>query len=231
MRIAICDDEACFVETIYQYLWDEQHCTIDTYLNPEQLLAQYESGVFYDIIFCDILMEPINGIELARKIRTFDENVILVYLSSNLDYAPLGYEVRAFRYLLKPIQKESLHSVMNDIYQEQKIQNKLLFETPYGSILIPENSIQYIEVSDKEVEIFYDNDSLCIKKGLNELESTLTSPYFFRIHRKYMVHLNHVTEYDNTKVTMDCSKTLPISRRKSKEFRETMNCFIKGEKL
>lgn len=229
MRIAICDDEPCFVDTIYQYLWDEQHCTIDTYLNPEQLLAQYESGVFYDVIFCDILMEPINGIELARKIRTFDENVILVYLSCNLEYAPLGYEVRAFRYLLKPVKKEALLSVMIDIYQEQKTQNKLLFETPYGSILIPENSIQYIEVSDKELQIFYDNDSLCIKKGLNELENILTSPCFFRIHRKYMIHLDHVTEYDNTKVTMDCQKTLPVSRRKSKYFRETMNCFIKGE--
>lgn len=231
MKIAICDDEACFVDTIYHYLWDEQHCTIDTYLNPEQLLEQYENGVFYDVIFCDILMEPINGIELARKIRTLDSNVILIYLSSNLDYAPLGYEVRAFRYLLKPIKKKALLSVMDDIYQEQKTQNKLLFETPYGSILVPENSIQYIEVSDKELQIFYDNDSLFVKKGLNELENTLTSPYFFRIHRKYMVHLDHVTQYDNTKVTMDCQKTLPVSRRKSKDFRETMNCFVKGELL
>ena len=231
MRIAICDDEARFVDTIYQYLWNEQHCTIDTYLDPIQLLSQYESGTRYDVIFCDILMEPVNGIDLARKIRALDQNVILVYLSSNLDYAPLGYEVRAFRYLLKPIKKETLHSVMTAIYQELKMLNKLLFETPFGSILIPENSIQYIEVSDKELQIFYDNDSLCIKKGLNELESTLTSPYFFRIHRKYMVHLDHVSQYDNTKVTMDCRKTLPVSRRKSKDFRETMNCFIKGELL
>lgn len=212
MKIAICDDEASFVNTIYQYLWDEQHCSIDTFLDPEQLLEQYENGIRYDVIFCDILMEPLNGIELARKIRILDQNVILVYLSSNLDYAPLGYEVRAFRYLLKPIKKEALLSIMTDIYQEQKIQNKLLFETPYGSILIPENSIQYVEVSDKELQIFYDNDSLCIKKGLNELETTLTSPYFFRIHRKYMVHLDHIAEYDSTKVTMDCRKTLPISR-------------------
>ena len=231
MKIAICDDEASFVNTIYQYLWDEQHCSIDTFLDPEQLLEQYENGIRYDVIFCDILMEPLNGIELARKIRILDQNVILVYLSSNLDYAPLGYEVRAFRYLLKPIKKEALLSIMTDIYQEPKIQNKLLFETPYGSILIPENSIQYVEVSDKELQIFYDNDSLCIKKGLNELETTLTSPYFFRIHRKYMVHLDHIAEYDSTKVTMDCRKTLPISRRKSKVFRETMNCFIKGELL
>ena len=231
MRIAICDDEACFVDTIYQYLWDEQHCTIDTFLEAEQLLAQYENGTRYDVIFCDIMMEPLNGIELARKIRMLDQNVILVYLTSNLDYAPLGYEVRAFRYLLKPIQKEALLSVMAEIHQELKVQKKLLLETPFGSILIQENSIKYIEVFDKELQIFYDNDYLCIKKGLNELESMLTSQYFFRVHRKYLVHLDHVLEYDNSKVTLDCGKTLPISRRKSKEFRGAMNLFIKGELL
>lgn len=231
MKIAICDDEACFVETIYQYLWDEQNCTIDTFLSSEEIWAQYQNGTRYDVIFCDIIMESINGIELARKIRTLDKDVILVYLTSNLDYAPLGYEVRAFRYLLKPIQRETLNSVMNDIRNELKKEKKLLFETPIGSILIFENTIKYIEVSDKEIQIFYNNDSFYIRKGLNEVEDILTAQFFFRIHRKYLIHLDHVLEYDNSKVTLDCGRTLPISRRRSKLFRNTMDAFIKGEYL
>lgn len=230
MRIAICDDEACFVETIYQYLWDEQNCTIETFLDSEELWAQYQNGTRYDVIFCDIVMEPLNGIELARNIRTLDKNVILIYLTSNLDYAPLGYEVRAFRYLLKPVHKEALLSVMNDIRKEQERERKLLFETTIGSLLVSEDTIKYIEVLDKEIQIFYNDDSFYIKKGLGEVEDTLTPQYFFRIHRKYLVHLDHVLEYDNTKVTLDSGKTLPVSRRRSKLFRKAMETFIQGGK-
>lgn len=229
MRVAICDDEACFVEMIYGYLWNESSCMIDTYLDAQELWTEYQSGTRYDVIFCDIMMQPLNGIELARKIRTLDLDVILVYLTSNLDFAPLGYEVRAFRYLLKPIHREALLSVMKDIREEQKKEKKLLFETTIGSILVPENTIQYIEAFDKEIQIFYNDDSFYIKKGLNEMEDTLTPLCFFRIHRKYLIHLDHVLEYDSSKVTLECGKTLPISRRKSKIFRETMEAFIKGE--
>ena len=59
MKIAICDDEACFVNTIYQYLWNEQNCTIETFLSAEELWKQYENGIRYDVIFCDIMMQPL----------------------------------------------------------------------------------------------------------------------------------------------------------------------------
>lgn len=228
MKIAICDDEACFVNTIYQYLWNEQNCTIETFLSAEELWKQYENGIRYDVIFCDIMMQPLNGIELAHKIRTLDNNVILVYLTNNLEFAPLGYEVRAFRYLLKPIHEKDFLSVMEEIRREQKKEKKLLFETSIGSLLIPESSIVYMEAFDKDIQIFYNQDSFYVKRGLNELEETLTNHCFFRIHRKYLIHLDHVLEYDNSKVTLDCGKTLPVSRRKSKAFRESMESFIKG---
>lgn len=231
MKIAICDDEACFVKTIYNYLWDEQKCSIDTFLNPVDLWASYQAGKRYDVIFCDILMEPLDGIKLARNIRTLDQNAILVYLTSNLDYAPLGYEVNAFRYLLKPIQKDSFLQIMNIIHEKLKQEKKLLFETSLGSFLVPETSIQYMEVLDKEVQIFSENDSFYLKKGLNEIEEMLTSSLFFRIHRKYLIHLDHVLEYDSHKVTLDCGRTLPISRRRSKLFQQSMKSFIQGVPL
>lgn len=231
MKIAICDDEADFVETIYQYLWDEQYCTIDKFFDSEGIWERYKNGYQYDIIFCDIMMQPLNGIELGRKIRSIDKKVTLVYLTSNLEFAPLGYEVRAFRYLLKPISKEALLSVMNDIRKEHNKERKLLFDTSIGSILFPESSLIYIEAFDKEAKIFYDSDSFYVKKSLSDLENMLTKQHFFRIHRKYLVHLDHVLEYDNNKVTLDNGKTLPISRRRSKEFRQSMEAFIKGEYL
>lgn len=229
MKIAICDDEEYYVHTLQQYLWDNPNYAIDTFFSSDALLAQYEKGTHYDVLFCDIVMKPYNGIELARKIREYDKDVIIVFLSSYLDYAPQGYEVDAFRYLIKPIQQETFLSLMEDICQKQQNQKKILLETTVGSILTTEESIIYIEAHNKDTLIFCENETLDAKMGLCELEQLLTKHHFFRIHRKYLVHMNHITEYDDTRLTLDNGKTLSISRRKSKDFQQAMKTFIKGE--
>lgn len=228
MRVAICDDEACFAETIHNYIWGIWDCDIDVFLNPVDLLSQYKKGIHYDVIFCDILMEPYNGIEVGQKIRNFDTNVILVYLTSNLEYAPLGYEVSAFRYLLKPIHRDSLQTVLEDILSLEKQKRKLIIETESGSLLVAPNSILFLEAQDKETVIICVNDKIIVRKSLGELENELNRFSFFRIHRKYLVNLNHIEEYDHSRITLDNGQNLPISRRKNKLFQSAMEAFISG---
>ena len=115
MKIAICDDEPVFLKRIYDYLW-QPDCCVDCFSSPLSLLESYASGTRYDVLFLDVLMSPINGIELAKKdqgIRPFCHFGVFTVC---LDYAPSGYEVSAFRYLLKPVTKEALFRVMKDIY-------------------------------------------------------------------------------------------------------------------
>lgn len=226
MNIAICDDEEYYLQTLQQYLWDNPNYSLNTFSSSDQLLSQYEIGTHYDVLFCDIVMKPYNGIELARKIRGYDKDVIIVFLSSYLDYAPQGYEVDAFRYLIKPIQQDTILALMEDIQKEQIRQKKILLETNVGSILVMEDSITYIEAHDKESLIFCENETVHANMGLCELEQILTVQYFFRVHRKYLVHMNHITEYDNSRLTLDIGKTLPISRRKSKDFQLAMKYLV-----
>lgn len=67
MKIAICDDEDLFIKRIYQYLWQQPGCTAECFLTPAALLEKYAAGERYDVLFLDILMPDINGIELAKK--------------------------------------------------------------------------------------------------------------------------------------------------------------------
>ena len=97
MKIAICDDEELFVRKMYQFLWQQPDCTVECFLPPTELVEKYNAGARYDVLFLDVLMSPINGMELARKIRKYDENAIFIFLTFYLDYAPEGYEVNAFR--------------------------------------------------------------------------------------------------------------------------------------
>ncbi|MCI5621564.1 MAG: LytTR family DNA-binding domain-containing protein [Lachnospiraceae bacterium] len=228
MRIAICDDEEYFVEYIREILWHELDNQIDTFLNPVDLLQKYQEGATYDVIFCDIMMEPYDGIETARRIRALDSNVILVYLTSNLEYAPLGYEVHAFRYLLKPVTKEALFSVMQEVKKELCPPSKILLKTPDGSFLIPWEEILYLETTDKDTQIFFENDTYSLRKGLNEFEEELSAFPFYRIHRKYLVNLTHIREFDDTRLTLDNGVTLSISRRKSKGFQNSFEQYLRG---
>ena len=69
MKIAVCDDEKIFIDKIYKYLWEQHDCSVECFESPLELLEKYRAGGRYDVLFLDIIMEPVNGIELSRKIR------------------------------------------------------------------------------------------------------------------------------------------------------------------
>lgn len=228
MKIAICDDELVFVNQLNEYLWQQSDCTTESFLSPTELLDQYKAGQRYDVIFLDVMMEPMDGISVAHRIREYDKNVMLVFLTAYLEYAPAGYNVSAFRYLLKPITTKDLDLVMTDIRQELRQTHRILFKTPECEILINIMDIYYAETSDKETTIFYSGDALIIKKSLGELEALLPPHQFYRTHRKYLVNLAHVREFDNTHLTLDNHKTLPLSYRRSYDFRAALEKYITG---
>lgn len=227
MKIAICDDEQILVKKLYDYV--KQHdCNIECFLSPLELLDKYRNGGSFDAIFLDIKMEPMDGIALAREIRNYDKHAVLVFLTAYPEYAPSGYEVRAFRYLLKPIDKAAISKVMREIRQELLEHRKILIRTAECEFLLQEEDIHYIEANNKDCTIYYEMDTIILRKGLNDLEELFSAEHFFRIHRKYLVNLTHIREFDETHLTLDCGKTLPISRRKSQNFRTALEAYIEG---
>lgn len=228
MKIAICDDEKNFVKKIYEYLRQQPDCTVECFLSPSALLKKYEAGEQYDVLFLDVLMKPINGMSLAKRIRNYDSRAIIVFLTAYVEYAPAGYEVNAFRYLLKPISVNDLLLVMKDIRYQLTNSFKVLLKTPQCELIVHTDDILYLEANNKDSTVFYETDSVTLRKGLNELSSLFPPTLFFRIHRKYVVNLSRVRELDEDHVTLDCGKTLPVSRRKSREFRDALQTYIEG---
>lgn len=228
MKIAICDDEQIFVTKLHKYLWSQTDCSVDCFLSPLELLSKYEAGIFYDVVFLDILMEPMNGITLAHKLREYDKNTAIIFLTAYGQYAPEGYEVRAFRYLLKPITRESVLKVMQELRSEWQEYKKILIKTTECEFLLSLQDIYYVEANNKDCIIYYNSDRLSIRRGLTDLETLFPKASFYRIHRKYLVNLAHVREFDETRLTLDSNQTLPISRRRSFPFRNALERYIEG---
>lgn len=228
MKIAICDDEPIFLKRIYHYLWQQPDCAVECFLSPAALLERYKAGERFDVLFLDIVMSPINGIELAKGIREYDRSVILVFFTAHLEYAPSGYEVDAFRYLLKPVAKEDMLRVLRDIHTKLAAAT-LLVKTPECELLLHVQDLQYLEADNKNSILFYKDDFITLRRGLNELEQLLPSSFFFRIHRKYIVNLTCVREFDEANVTLESGRTFPVSRRKRKKFRQAITTYIEGD--
>lgn len=226
MKIAVCDDEIVLVKQIYQYLWKQADCCVNCFSAPEEFLAEYEVGERYDVVFLDIAMEPIDGIALARKIRSYDQNAILIFITAYLEYAPKGYEVNAFRYLLKPVTEESVLAVMGEVREELESRGTLWIKTTECELLLHTRELQYLEADNKDTLIYYMDDKIRLRRGLKELEAQLSPFFFYRVHRKYVVNLARVREFDEERLTLECGRTIPISRRRSRKFRHALGAYI-----
>ena len=111
ISIATCEDEKEIQDTIEDYLNNILKNTnieyeIQKYNSGESLLESNLKDI--DILLLDIQMDQINGMDTARKIRKVDNNMEIIFITSLIDYVQEGYEVRAYRYLLKPIELEEL---------------------------------------------------------------------------------------------------------------------------
>lgn len=127
--IALCDDEWPVVELLTGYLAEIKSPGLQLesvpFLNGRELVRQYERGHKFDIIILDMLMKPLNGIETARQIRQYDTEVPILIVTGTVEYAMDGYQVNAYRYILKPVDKayfqEEVRTILTSI---ARVQNK-----------------------------------------------------------------------------------------------------------
>lgn len=233
MKVAICEDEKVMADKIWSFFFDMKDINAKCYPDSETLLSDYANGERYDIIFCDIVMKSMNGIELCKAVREIDKNVYLCIITNYVEYAPSGYEAGVFRYLLKPIVKEDVLKVIDDIKDIASSAKKIIIKAFHESVIIESKSLIYIEVKDKYSYVHYwaeenprREEIVITASSLNHLEETLADKSFCRIHRKYYVNMEHVTSYNSMSVLMDCGASLPISYRKSGSFKDAFEAFL-----
>ena len=123
-RIAICDDEQLDIKYIKEllHIWQEEtniSLQIETFNSAESFLFHYADDKLYDIIFLDIELGGMDGVTIAKKIRKENKTVQIIFISGYSDYIAEGYEVEALHYLLKPVNKEKLFSVLDRAVEEK----------------------------------------------------------------------------------------------------------------
>jgi len=231
MRIAVCDDEALFRDKIVGYI-EKSYKDIDTVISSfscgEELVKHYENGqANYDIIFLDIEMKQLDGIKTAERIHNINEDVAIVFLTSHNEFALAGYEVSAFRFLIKPVQENKLIEAIEGVKKQISNSKTLLVHQKDTDIILKIKNIIYIEAQNKEIYIHTIDNCYIERRNLNEIEEELKDEGFFRTHRGYLVNLSYVKKYDSKEVIVDNNEIILISRLKIRKFKESLYLHIK----
>ena len=218
MNIAIIEDsgqELSLLERCLQsYLSSRQvYRVIDTYTSGEAFLENWPSKS-YDLVFLDILMEGISGIEVARKIRETDSECLLIFISSSKEYALQGFEVRAFDYLLKPLSEERFQKTM-DLCQNELAKHIRYIEVKESRTLvkIPLNEIIYTDYYNYYIQI---HTAARLIRSYQQFDVfsplLLCYPQFLCCYRNCIVNMDHVDSVDKHDFVMENGERVPITR-------------------
>lgn len=215
-RIAVCDDnesDAAYVAGFIEK-WAAGHTLavhIEKFPSAEAFLFRYEEDRTFDMLFLDIEMHEMSGMELAAKIRKSNHAVQIVFVTGYMEYIAEGYDVEALHYLLKPVTEEKLCSVLDRAVQRVKDRGKELYlQTTEGSVRIPVGTIRYLEVQRNYVTI-HGGETYTVKKTLGELEKNLDES-FFRTGRSFIVNLRFVKKITKSQVFLKDGTQVPLSR-------------------
>lgn len=230
MRIAYCEDEAAQAKLVRSMImqWAESRRTaaeVVLFESAEEFLFKNDDYP-YDIVFLDIAMRQMNGIELARAIRKKDKKLPIAFLTADKTFAIEGYEVRAVRYLLKPVTTERLCSLLDELLAEQEEDTLdtvcITVEEKGVNRKLAESSICYIEVLGHYTQLHLNDDSAVrIKESLAAVVEMLHKrELFVKCHRSFVVNLAYVEKISRTECTLLGGTALPISRSSYQELNE-----------
>ena len=227
MKAAICDDESYWRETLTDCLKEyskKHHIDIffDYYSDGASLIKCSDK---YDIIFMDFQMNDLNGIETARQIRKTNNDCIIIFVSAFPNAALDTFEVNAFRFLAKPIDREKLFRSLDDYLKSEK-SNFLILNTHNGTIKIRESEIIFCESMQKHTIIHTANEAHEISTNLREIENKLSKDKFFRCHKAYIASIYHIRSHNNTDIIFDNGAKAYISRRYLSDFRSAFQDYV-----
>ena len=217
MKIAICDDSQAELTALVKYAASDKH-QIMAYLSGENLYREIENGGRFDLIFLDIDMPKMSGLETARAIRSKDEKTVIVFITNHAQYALEAFECEAFHYLIKPVSKDRISEIIAKA--ERKLDKKsdyCVIKTKGKSIKLLISDIYYLECMRKHVIYHTKDRSFETVDSLSNAFKALCAHDFIMVHQGYIVNMNKIVDFNDKFIILDNGQKVEMSVRKRKE--------------
>lgn len=232
LSVCICDDEPALCHELHDML---QQCAGHRKLEIFEISSVSEllkNTLHYDVLFLDIRFKDEDaGIEAAKQLRQIGNQAIIIFLTSLLQYAPNGYEAEAFRYLLKPIQKDMLKETMNAAIEKLEAKNyRFSVVSDSGTVIVEAPDISRIESVARRRVIHITGQEIETWETMAKLYSKLPKGQFAYIQKGYVSNLNFIRQVKNNIVTLKNGEQIALGRNYKNDFFVAFNCYVRDGK-
>ncbi|MBD5493309.1 MAG: response regulator transcription factor [Lachnospiraceae bacterium] len=221
MNIAICDDESRIREGIKNVLKEAfPNVSLREFSSGQKLLEAVGHEYMPDIVLLDIAMDGMDGMETARRLRELSD-MLLIFVTGVKEQVFQAFDVGAFHYLLKPVEKAKLISVVSKAIAEVEKNNMqpkiMLVKAADGYRRVNIEDILYAESDGRKVILHMKQEILEFYDRMEELEKRLGTG-FYRCHRGFIVSLSEIRGYDSTSIVLSNGDRIFLAKRKYSEF-------------
>ena len=235
MNIAICDDSKEYLDRIEKLLkpyTEANSLQINRFTSGEEFLDSMDKGSTYDIIFLDIEMAQVSGIEAARKIRETENNAIIIFITSHIHYVSDTFRLAAFQFLLKPIDETAFRLDFERALQEYKSRHgQYIVRWRDVYCVLEYGEIFYIEAYNRHLFIHTETEGYeCMGKLAEDYEK-LRPYYFARCHQGYLVNLNKIKRISKVFIKLKNDVEIPVSRGYRARVMEAFNLYLAGRQI
>ena len=232
IRIAICDDEQSMSLHIKAMVSDffrkkNKEAAIRIFSSGEELL-KYDGQM--DILFLDIQMKNLDGMETARKLRADRFRGVLIFITVLKEMVFESFAVQPYDYLVKPVEEKRFERTMERLYDSMQNASEasLLVQKGHEGRIILKDEIVFCEIIDRKIYLNLDSSEVIdYYERIEHLETKLGA-HFFRCHRSYLINLKHLKGYKNGTAYMDNGSKIPVSRLRGKEFASVVLQYMKN---
>lgn len=218
LQIAICDDDRCFAQKLAALLEGcaagaEEEFNVAVFTDAPAFLSSAVET--YDAAFLDVRMGDVNGMEVARDLKRRNAKAVLIFVSAYLEFACKGYELDAFRYLLKEDLIKDFPVCMRDLLKKLDAQRQTFcFSTTDGkSIRLPLMEIDYIESQDHNVLVHARQADYNVHETFSAFTAQISSADFMLVQRSFFVNMRNVTSIKHYTLEVRDGTAISISRK------------------
>lgn len=235
-RFLIVEDEEAEAARLHEYI--ERYAA----RHHLEIAIDWEKTAFniadsrkqHDLVFMDIGLPGISGMEAAELMRTYDNETIIIFVTTLAQYAMRGYEVGALDFMLKPVTFHAVSMRLDRAIRilDRRIGKSLYLATKSGARVVPLSSLEYVEVSNHDLlyHLANDDEPLVIRGTMSKLVENLGGGSFIRISNSCVVNADYIRKVEGADVTMASGAVLPMSRSKHKMALEELANYFGGNR-
>ncbi len=227
VHFALCDDEVEQLNILHEIITQISgikgyEVTIDTYASGSKLVHAFQHMSHpYDLVFLDMQMPEIDGIETGKGIRELNKDVIIIYITGFVDFAINAFEIRAFDYILKPVDTKKLEKALEEALAKIEathvlkagVDDLLILNYDKKIVSIKQEDVIYLEKSENKVVVVCKDCKYEIYDSLNNMKKKLNEHMFLQTHQGFIINKKKICRYENQQVALTQEYVIPVSKK------------------